>query len=429
MSNSLLSKKELIEAGYPYGKAIEGIPFGDPKTEFLRTKPDHIVYQPKNLARGDTGNEHFLVFPNKNKTKLLALWLQSTREGSGDECIVLAQSKDGHRWSEPRVLLKTVPGVQRVRWGVPFVTESGRIYILYRRDTMETAKTNMAGIFSDDDGETWSEPSEIPFPKTPWDPEGVLVNWVAFQVPVRDTLGNYILGITVSTSEHYKPYPPTWFWNDTHAMLMRFTNMDEDPMCEDIRFTLFPTQGISVPNPVYHGYDSCQEPSVVCLPDGRLFVLMRTLMGSPYYVLISADGEACTEPLPLRYRDGSPVLHPLSPCPVYALPDGRYVMLNHNNPGRIGHLDQLKLETRFNTANYIRNPTYISFGTFSPQSPQGIEFDPPILFADTEDIAVGPKATAESCTYTSLTCFGGETVLWYPDRKFYLLGKKIPEAL
>lgn len=425
MSKPLLSKKELIDAGYPYGKAIEGIPLGDPKTEFLRTKPDYIVYQPKNLARGDTGNEHFLVFPNKNQTKLLALWLQSTREGSGDECIVLAESQDGHLWSEPRVLLKTVRGVQRVRWGVPFVTKSGRIYILYRKDTQETATTNMAGIFSDDDGETWSEPGEIPFPKTPWDPEDVLVNWVAFQVPVRDAFGNFILGITVSTSDRYKPYPPTWFWNDTHAMLMRFTNMDEDPACEDIRFTLFPTQGISVPNPVYSGYDSCQEPSVVCLPDGRLFVLMRTLMGSPYYSLISADGNDCTEPQPLRYRDGTPVLHPLSPCPVYALSDGRYVMLNHNNMGKIGEFDQLKLEKRFNTANFIRNPTYVSFGTYSPQSPQGIEFDPPVLFADTEDIAVGPKATAESCTYTSLTCFGGETVLWYPDRKFYLLGKKL----
>ena len=148
-------------------------------------------------------------------------------------------------------------------------------------------------------------------------------------------------------------------------------------------------------------------------------------MGSPYYSLITADGKDCTEPQPLRYRDGSLVLHPLSPCPVYALADGRYVMLNHNNAGKIGELDQLKLETRFNTANYIRNPTYISFGKFSSQSPQGIEFEPPILFADTEDIAVGPKATAESCTYTSLTSFGGETVLWYPDRKFYLLGKKL----
>ena len=46
------------------------------------------------------------------------------------------------------------------------------------------AKGHRLFSFSTDGGETWSEPSEISFPKTPWDPEGVLVNWVAFQVRV-----------------------------------------------------------------------------------------------------------------------------------------------------------------------------------------------------------------------------------------------------
>ena len=46
---------------------------------------------------------------------------------------------------------------------------------------------------------------------------------------------------------------------------------------------------------------------------------------------------------------------------------------------------------------------------------------------DTDDVAVGPKRTAEGGTYTSFTQWKGQSVLWYPDRKFYLLGKKIEE--
>ena len=46
-------------------------------------------------------------------------------------------------------------------------------------------------------------------------------------------------------------------------------------------------------------------------------------------------------------------------------------------------------------------------------------------FADTGGIPVGPKGTAEIATYTSLTEWNGERILWYPDRKYFLLGKRI----
>ena len=44
---------------------------------------------------------------------------------------------------------------------------------------------------------------------------------------------------------------------------------------------------------------------------------------------------------------------------------------------------------------------------------------------DTHDIPVGPKATAEIATYTSMTQWHGRRVLWYPDRTYTLLGKYI----
>ena len=42
---------------------------------------------------------------------------------------------------------------------------------------------------------------------------------------------------------------------------------------------------------------------------------------------------------------------------------------------------------------------------------------------------VGPKRTAEIATYTSFTEFKGRRTLWYPDRKYYLLGKHITDEL
>ena len=45
----------------------------------------------------------------------------------------------------------------------------------------------------------------------------------------------------------------------------------------------------------------------------------------------------------------------------------------------------------------------------------------------TDGVAIGPKGTSEIATYTSLTEWRGERILWYPDRKYFLLGKRITD--
>jgi len=42
-------------------------------------------------------------------------------------------------------------------------------------------------------------------------------------------------------------------------------------------------------------------------------------------------------------------------------------------------------------------------------------------------VPIGPKGTAEIATYPSLTDYKGRRVLWYPDRKYYLLGKYVTD--
>jgi hypothetical protein len=119
------------------------------------------------------------------------------------------------------------------------------------------------------------------------------------------------------------------------------------------------------------------------------------------------------------------MLHPISPCPIYALGDGRYLLLHHNNDGRRLGFNMHDLRWDGNYANYIRNPTYCSIGTYAPNDSQPLRFSTPVKFADSGDIAIGPKRTAEIATYTSLTIRNGKTILWYPDRKYYLLGKAV----
>ena len=42
---------------------------------------------------------------------------------------------------------------------------------------------------------------------------------------------------------------------------------------------------------------------------------------------------------------------------------------------------------------------------------------------------MGPKLTNEIATYSSFTIYKGKQILWYPDRKYYLLGKYITDEL
>jgi hypothetical protein len=82
---------------------------------------------------------------------------------------------------------------------------------------------------------------------------------------------------------------------------------------------------------------------------------------------------------------------------------------------------------QLNTWNYIRRPAYLALGEFRKDGYQPIWFSRPKLFADNDGVITGPKKTAEIATYTSYTEYGGKRTLWYPDRKYYLLGKHITD--
>lgn len=436
-TEKLSSREDLIQAGYPFGKAAEGIPFGDRCLEQWRTNPDVTVFVPQGDNRYDNDNEHFLVFPSPDGEELLAVWTQSSCEGTGDNHLVLARSRDGEQWTTPTFLVGTTPEGKgkQAAWGFPVINRRGRIYLFYTRedcfDNNAAGSGKMGCIYSDDKGYCWSSPDNVPMPHSKYDnpDKAIDKNWIVWQNVMEDKNGLPLAFCTQITSNKIKAGKPgSWVNVDSRCFLIRFENLDENPEPAQIRTTWLPEddEGITVNNPLYPDIDTAQEPSAVLLPDGRLFLVMRTVTGFIYYSVSEDNGASWRTPAVLLDETGEPFAHPLSPCPIYRLQNGKYLLLHHNNPGSRLGFEQSERQWSCNYANFMRNPTYLSLATFSPDQEQPLVFQKPISFLDSGDIAVGPKKTAEVGTYPSVTQWKGKSMLWYPDRKFYLLGKELP---
>ena len=437
----LMTKQEYIEAGYPFGRYVEGVPKGDPQQEWRRSNPDIVVYRPKTDGDWDGDNEHFLVFRAPKSDELLALWTQSSCEGKGDNHLVLARSSDAVNWSEPEFLVGTRKGTNepQASWGFPVVSAKGRIYVFYTKeeplyDISRQCSGSLGCIYSDDNGYSWVDGGSLYMPRVKYDhPDpGVPRNWIVWQIPIRDSKGRYLAGYTLNTSLVHLDRGLQWWQWENRCYFMRFDNIDDNPDPKDIKITWLPESedGVAIDNPNVPGLSFASEPSCVLLPDGRLFITMRTMTGYIWYAISGDDGVSWTEPRILRYKDdGEKVKHPLSPCPIYKLADGRYILLFHNNDGNMGRFSQFKEKWNFNQLNCLRNPTFIAVGEYRGEAQQPIWFSSPYQLLDTDGIAVGPKGTAEIGTYTSLTYWRERHILWYPDRKYYLLGKYIDEAI
>lgn len=406
------------------------------------TKPDFVVFVPEVSGSEvtDTGNEHFLVFDGPDHS-LMAVWTQSTREGQPDQHIVFAQSKDkGKTWTKPRVIAGPAkPGEGLMAsWAFPLVSKSGRIYVLFSQsvgkvDTFPHTTGRLTGIYSADLGKTWSNPQVVPVPRTSRDnPDSSFpANCITWQKPQRLTSdGKYYVGLTRWTSKAVKKNPtPSWISHDSVTEFMRFDNIDENPAPAQLKisFFAFDKNAITVPYPGHPETSVCQEPSIVKLPDGRFFCVMRTMTGSPYWTVSADDGKTWSKARALLRKDGgAPLKQPLSPCPIFDLggpasASGNYALFIH------GHDGNYKGFTPRDTQMH-RRPILKVLGHFQPNADQPVWFEEPEFFFDHDGLLVGPPGKLgrlDLALYSSSTIVDGKTVLWYPDRKFFLLGKII----
>jgi hypothetical protein len=279
----------------------------------------------------------------------------------------------------------------------------------------------MDAVYSDDLGHTWSEPQTIPMARSPYDnPDPAIPsNWIVWQKPMRDLQGNWFVGFTrwVSPKVRTPPHKPGWANAESVVEFMRFMNIDDDPEPRDIVVAYTdPGQALRVGHYASPLLSIAQEPSLVRLPDQRLFCTIRTMTGYIWYSISSDDGVSWCNPCPLLRKDhGLPILQPLCCCPIYALSDGQYVLLHHD------HMEGTLPED----ANVNRRPAFIALGQYKPGAEQPIWFSQSKQLMDNAGVGLGPLNRTDIGVYTSMTNRNGNDVLWHPDRKFFLLGKRL----
>ena len=205
---------------------------------------------------------------------------------------------------------------------------------------------------------------------------------------------------------------------------MRFENIDDNPEPEAIKisYSAWGDKALRVPHSTNPVLSVAQEPSLARLPDKRLFCVMRTMSGYIWYSLSDDDGRNWCAPRPLLRRDhGLPIPQPLCCCPMYEYDEGRYILLHHNNDGRFeGCAPE---DTGKN-----RRPAFIALGEYRPDAEQPVWFSESKELMDNNGAQIGPLKRIDIGVYPSVTRRDGNFVLWHPERKFFLLGKKITET-
>lgn len=414
--------------------------------EAMRTKPDYVTYIPKSWdgETQDSHNEHFLVFEGPDN-HLMAVWTQSMKIPGPANRIVFSRSSDGGKTWEPPTHVggpKTADDPTKMAsWGFPMLSKTGRIYVLWTQNQgipgcwIPMHSGTMDGVYSDDNGRTWSKQQNIPMPKSPYDdPEGkVPGEWIVWQLPMRDLSGGYFVGYShwLHPDRAYTKNVESWMQIESVVEFMRFENIDDNPEVKDIKVTYsgWGDKALRAPHYLYPELSVAQEPSIVRLPDNRLFCIMRTNSGYIWYSLSSDDGKTWTNTRPLLRKDfGRPILQPVGCAPIYQLADGRYLLFHHNNRGDI--------KTKPEFTSEPRRPGFLALGEFRPNADQPIWFSESRQYMDNDNI--GPDGTRPSegrrvptnvAVYTSFTTRDGQNVLWHPDRKFFLLGKKITDEM
>jgi len=388
------------------------------------TDPDYRLYVPKSTEY-DNNNVHLYVVEHGGYGGLIAFWTQSTCENNGDNHVVMAKSKDGGKtWTEPKFIVgcrnfnkETGERDAQGSWGFPIVSKSGRIYLFYYREILGITDIALqitgafSCMYSDDLGETWSETGDIPQRKTPYDRRENIQDNIVFELPLKLPDGTYLAGFTKFASRQAE----LSLRDGVCVFFYHFQNIDDDPEIKDLKIEILPDdKGIHVYRPSGR-IGKIEEPSLVMLPDGRIFCSMRTNLGGVFFSTSSDMGKTWAIPRPLIFSDKTFFTHPLSPCPIYDLKDGRFMQLYHGvcDPER---------------PYYPRHTLRCAIGYFDPESKyQPIRFDKEndsvFMRLSEKDVILGDDV--QLAMYGTMTYMNGHKILWYPDRKFYLLGKDI----
>ena len=234
------------------------------------TKPDFVVFVPEVTDAGvnDTGNEHFLVFDGPDGS-LMAVWTQElpprrSRTSTSPSRAARTRARPGRsRASSPGRRSRATGHM--ASWGYPLVSKKGRIYVLY---SQHIGKTDcfvhhtgwLHGIYSDDNGATWSKPQNVPGraqhqrqPRPDHAAEHALLAETAAARQGRQVFRRLHALDQFRRAE--EPRPNRWISADSRVEFMRFENVDDNPEPRDLKISWFMSneKALAVPFPGHPG--------------------------------------------------------------------------------------------------------------------------------------------------------------------------------
>ena len=274
----------------------------------------------------------------------------SGHEGSKGQHIVSSISEDqGKTWSEPVRIEE--PGKESASWGMPYLTDYGRVYVFYTfngdkihaLNDQDNIREDMLGCYcykySDDEGKTWSDRYRINIPNKPvdlnnqWNGE-VQIFW-GIGKPI-DFKGGMMLSFT-KIGKYMLEYSEGW--------LIHCKNINKQKNPQKLKFELLPETDTGIKNPELGVINS--EQNIVQLSDGTLYCMHRTVSGYPAESYSTNGGKTWTTSQPPKYENGIKLKTPRA-CPrIWKCKNGKYLFWYHNNGG-------------WNFG--VRNPAWISGG-------------------------------------------------------------------
>lgn len=270
-------------------------------------------------------------------------WLCVVTTSSGTEQaymnnIISTRSYDfGKSWTTP-VNVES-PGVPQSAWAVPLKVPGGRIYVFYNYNYngFSGVEGVMSGPFmykySDDNGKTWSEKRyEAPIRRTKIDTDNYTNGETCFfwsmDKPVVTDKAAYI---TFSKIFREKPNQPE-VYKYSEGFILKSINILTERNPERIKWTTLPEGDYGIWNPEFGKVQA--EHNTVVLNNGNLYVVYRTIDGSPAYSVGSDGGKTFSKPKFMHFANGERIGNPRA-CPkIHKTQDGKYLFWFHNNFGK-----------------------------------------------------------------------------------------------
>ena len=322
-----------------------------------RTSPDSAIYIPQ--GENDRCNQQVNAVLTPKGT-FVVVWTMAKAESSADQCVVASRSMDmGKTWSAPMVIdsRSTLEGDDAASYGWPLLSNNGRIYIFYLKNKGQIqVRRDITGIFtfkySDHDGKTWKPGHAIDMGRGEYSHPSPVAhpNFVTIYSPIITSKNIAIAGYArykAGPDLHSRAGYEQW---ETEVYFMRSENILNETDPNKLEVSILPKgpRGLRVRRTETTYW--CNEPSLIELSDGRVFVVLRTRSGCGYYAVSADSGTTWTTPQPLCYTNGGEkILNPNAPMITHKMADGTIILLHYINKkyqGTFGRRDPIYLVGR-----------------------------------------------------------------------------------